>query len=89
MILSESEAKRMFGDENPIGKTIIWKTYRDFTFTIKSVIEDPPQNSSIQYKGLITESSVKIMTPNYPDDWGFGVYETYILLHPNVISSEF
>ena len=26
------------------------------------------------------------MTPYYPDNWGFGVYETYLLLNENINS---
>ena len=32
----------------------------DFTFTVKAVVKDPPQNSSIQFNGLISVSSMII-----------------------------
>ncbi len=89
MILTESEALRIFKDKNPIGETIIWRAGEDFPFTIQAIVSDNPQNSSIQFHGLISEASTKKMSPYYPDNWGFGVYETYLLLSPNIDSEEF
>lgn len=84
IILTESEALRMFKNKNPIGETIIWRTFQDHTFTIQAIVKNTTQNSSIQFNGLISEASVKKMTPYYTDNWGFVVYETYLHLNPNV-----
>ncbi len=89
MILTESEALRIFKDKNPIGETIIWRAREDFPFTVRAIVSDNPRNSSIQFHGLISEASTKKMTPYYPDNWGFGVYETYLLLSPNIDSEQF
>ena len=89
MILTESEALRIFKDKNPIGETIVWRAREDFPFTVLAIVKDNPQNSSIQFHGLISEASTKKMTPHYPDSWGFGVYETYLLLSPNINPEEF
>lgn len=37
MILTESEASRIFKDKNPIGETIIWRTTEDFSFTVQAI----------------------------------------------------
>ena len=86
MILTESEALRIFKDKNPIGETIIWRAWEDFPFTVQAIVSDNPKNSSIQFNGLISEASTKNMIPYYPDNWGFTVYETYLLLSPNIDS---
>lgn len=83
IILTESEAFRMFKDKNPIGETIIWRIYKDYPFTVQAIVKDTPQNSSIRFNGLISEVSVKKMTPYYAENWGFGVYETYVHLDLN------
>jgi len=88
MILTESEALRIFKDKNPIGETIIWRAREDFLFTVLAIVSDNPQNSSIQFHGLISEASTKKMSPYYPDNWGFGVYETYLHLNPNIDSEK-
>jgi putative ABC transport system permease protein len=84
IILTESEALRMFKHKNPIGETVIWKTFRDHEFTVQAIVKNTPQNSSIQFNGLISEASVKKMTSYYPDDWGFTVYETYLHLYADI-----
>jgi len=84
MILTESEALRIFKDKNPIGETLTWRAREDFIFTVQAIVSDLPQNSSLQFHGLISEASTKKMSPYYPDNWGFGVYETYLLLNPNI-----
>lgn len=84
LILTESEAKRIFQNENPIGKSIKLKTYQDFDFTVNAIIKNIPQNSSIKFDGLVTESSISKMGRNYPEDWGHTIYESYILLNQNV-----
>ena len=71
IILTESEAMRIFKNANPIGELLTWKSLQDFTFTVKAVVKDLPQNSSIQFNGLISVSSIKNMWFNYPENWGF------------------
>ena len=84
IILTESEAMRIFNSQNPIGKTAIWKIYNDYTFTVAAIVEDPPQNSSLRFHGLISESSLENMGRHYHDDWGYTSFETYLLLHPDI-----
>jgi putative ABC transport system permease protein len=89
IILTESEAIRIFKNANPVGEIVTWKSFKDFTFTVKAIVKDPPQNSSIQFNGLISVSSTKDMGYNYSKDWGYAVYETYLHLKSNVNLSEF
>src|SRR5665811_283662 len=85
LVLTESEASRMFNNKNPIGETVIWKTTQDYTFTVNAVVKDLPSNSSIQFNGLVSDASVNSMGGNrYSANWGFTVYESYVLLKPNV-----
>jgi putative ABC transport system permease protein len=85
LVLTESEASRMFNDKNPIGETVTWKIFQDFTFTVNAVIKDLPSNSSIQFNGLVSDASVNGMGgQRYSANWGYTVYESYVLLKPNV-----
>ena len=88
IILTKTEAIRIFKKTNPIGETLTWKSYKDFTFTVKAIVNDLPQNSSIRFNGLISAVSINKMGFQYSDDWGYTVYETYLLLKPNVNLSE-
>ncbi len=85
LVLTESEASRMFKNNNPIGEMVTWKTTQDYTFTVNAVVKDLPSNSSIQFNGLVSDASVNGMGGNrYSANWGFTVYESYLLLKPNV-----
>ncbi len=85
LVLTESEASRLFNNKNPIGETVTWKIFQDFTFTVNAVIKDLPSNSSIQFNGLVSDASVNGMGgQRYSANWGYTVYESYVLLKPNV-----
>jgi len=89
LILTESEAARIFGKTNPIGETVTWKSRNDFTFTVRAIVKDLTSNSSIQFNGLISDASLNAMGGNrYSEDWGYTVYESYLLLKPNVDEKE-
>ena len=85
LILTESESTRIFNLINPIGKTVTWKGMNDFTFTVRAIVKDLPSSSSIQFNGLISDASINGMGGSgYSEDWGYTVYESYLLLKPNV-----
>ncbi|MEM1324908.1 MAG: ABC transporter permease [Bacteroidota bacterium] len=72
IVLTEDWAKQLFGDENPIGKSVIFESRRPFTVT--GVVENPPIQSHIQFGGL---SSLVTMT-----SWGLDVYGDMQLEYP-------
>jgi len=49
VVISASLAKKYFGNENPIGKTIELNLDTMLLYTVTGIAEDAPQNSSIQY----------------------------------------
>ena len=61
MILTESEAARIFNNTNPIGETVTWKSRKDYTFTVRAIVKDLPSNSSIQFNGLVSDASINGM----------------------------
>lgn len=52
VMLTASTAKELFGDEEPIGKTVAYGTGSDL-LTVTAVVEDSPQNSSMRYHAVI------------------------------------
>ena len=52
MVISESLAKSIFKDENPIGKSVVG--LHDLNYTITGVFEDVPRRSSMQFDALIS-----------------------------------
>ena len=70
--LSKSFSERVFGKENPIGKPI---EYKGEMFTVKAIMNEIPQNSSIRFDMLLPASNM----PGYVTmDWGNNTVHTFI-----------
>ncbi len=87
IVFTESTATKIFGNTNPVGKTI---GYIDFMgrfrheYTVTAVIKDVPENSSLDFNGVASFSSLSLMKPNGVDvneDWYNWGYFTYIQLN--------
>lgn len=80
VVLTESMAKKYFGNEDPIGKTILYE--RKDNLKVTGVIKDVPENSHFKFDFLgsfITLNDyegIETLTRN----WGSNNYVTYILL---------
>lgn len=77
VILSESTAKRYFGNENPIGKTLKLETDTDL-YQVTGIIANCPSNSQIKFDFLASFSTLGLADDerNY---WNAS-YTTYLLL---------
>src|SRR6478609_9681803 len=74
VVLTEKIAKKYFGSEDPIGKSIQNQTNEDFKVT--GVLKDVPNNSHFRFDALISRNT----RPQRTGSWGnFGVF-TYIQL---------
>jgi putative ABC transport system permease protein len=86
IVLSESMAKKYFGDEDPIGQSLIIFLQdpegRGKNYTVTGVIEDCPVNSHFNYQALISFKTFEVNNPTDPQghDWYNNGYYTYILL---------
>ncbi len=87
LVISESNARKFFGDENPIGKTLRYNS--TFNFVITGVMSDLPSNSSI-WAGMITGVDLvkELGTPDYLDDYNDWSHYVFVLLSPNVSLTE-
>ncbi|MEM1137787.1 MAG: ABC transporter permease [Bacteroidota bacterium] len=87
IVLSESMAKRYFGDKDPIGETLTMYLYDPgqlgAEYLITGVIEDCPANSHIRYEALGSFSTIEKVDPEINDAqaWFWNGYYTYLLLH--------
>ena len=52
IVVSESMARKYFGDDEPIGKVLTMHQGR-YTFTITGVIKDVPKNSHLRFDCII------------------------------------
>ncbi len=75
LVITESMAKKYFGNQNPVGKTLkLLKAQKDFI--IRAVAEDPPSKSTIQFKFILPFSHYEKNAK-----WGMFNYTTYLLTH--------
>jgi ABC-type antimicrobial peptide transport system permease subunit len=63
VLITESAAKKYFGDADAIGKTLIFYSDEDYRMplTVTGILKDPPFNSSIQFE-LITNTDNRLMS---------------------------
>ena len=58
VVISQDMAKKYFGDENPVGKTLTIKTDSAYTYQVTGVAENCPSNSSIEYNFIASASGL-------------------------------
>ncbi|WP_319479932.1 ABC transporter permease [uncultured Draconibacterium sp.] len=79
MVISESAAKKYFGDENPIGKKLAASTTDNpYECEITGIFYDIPINSNLQFDFLISFESQKQRWPEVDNSWNFGISYTYL-----------
>ena len=68
IIISEKTAEKYFGDEDPIGKTLIFQNQHDFTVT--GVAKNIPDNSTIYFDFLAPIACAnEVISDGYTDTW--------------------
>jgi putative ABC transport system permease protein len=89
IVLTESTANKIFGNSDPVGKTIEFIGTNEnprLKFTVTAIIKDVPVNSSIKFNGIVSFSTLKSIKPGGVDvdeDYGNWTYDTYILKKSN------
>ncbi len=79
LVISEKAAKKYFGTENPIGKTLLYDNKN--TFTITGILADAPSNSSLSFDFLSPIETYPKMGKSQQETWEkSGAFETYLLL---------
>ena len=76
LVITESMAKKYFGKESPIGKTIRVGGTKDFMVT--GIAADAPDNSQIQYDFV---GSFTSLNASKEEKWNEANYLTYLLLN--------
>jgi len=77
MVIKESYARELFGDENPIGQEII---FRKESFTITAVLKDLDKITQLQTTDLMGNFlKLRDFGEDFENDW-WGNYVTYIML---------
>ena len=79
IILTASLAKKIFPNENPLGKSLTLDVHMEEPFTVTGLIEDLPTHSSLQYEFLISiaHSNDYHRDQNFAKRWYSSSFHTF------------
>jgi putative ABC transport system permease protein len=80
IVLTQTLAKKVFGDEDAMGKII--KVDNKDNFTVTGIVKDPPNNSRFQFE-FLTSWDYLIRRDEDDSSWGNNSTKTYVLLKQN------
>ncbi len=90
IVISEATANRFFGNEDPLQKTLsirLTDEYKDFTVT--GVIENPPSNSSLDYRILMPDQNLETLISERGRSSWFNIFgSTYLTLQEGTNPAE-
>ena len=79
VVLSQAAARKYFGEEEPIGKTLTWNGNTPLYVT--GVFENIPENSHIKFDFMISyQTLVRRQGEEANESWGWYDFNTYVLL---------
>ncbi len=93
IVLTESTAKKYFGDEDPLGKMIKGSASAGRSnpgdFTVTGVIADLPSNSHFRFNVLLSMSTFRNSIPEIFTAWGYVDFYTYFLVNEQFDEASF
>jgi ABC-type antimicrobial peptide transport system permease subunit len=80
VVLTESLAKKLFGDQDPMGKSITIQRSQDHIVT--GILKDPPNNTQFNFEYLLSYN-YNTVRKNIDEDWTDISIRTFVTLKPN------
>lgn len=80
IVLTETLAKKIFGEEDAMGKVI--KLDNKDNVTVSGIVTDPPANTRFKFEYLLPYSYFRLQGGD-DENWGNNSIRTYVLLKPN------
>ncbi len=85
LVITQTMARKYFGDEDPIGKVLTFNNRHDFRIT--ALAEDVPLNSTIRFEMLIPYEFLRKI--GYADEqWDSNSIDTFVQLRPGASLAE-
>lgn len=78
LVITQSMAKKYFGDQDPVGQTIVSNNARDYE--VVAVMEDVPSNSTFRFDFLTSMLSIKNLDESVV--WSNPNYATWVVMSP-------
>ncbi|MFD0765092.1 ABC transporter permease [Mucilaginibacter lutimaris] len=82
IIITEKTAKKLFGDADPMGKSI--KIDSVDYFTVTGVMKDLPNNTRFSFEYLMPWTYWEKLNQGEDKNWGNNSVQTYVMLKPGV-----
>lgn len=93
IVLSESTARKYFGEEDAFGRTLegsdVAGRAEGGTYTVTGIIKDIPDNSHLKSNLLISLSTYRQKAPRIFEMWGYADFYTYFKVHDHFDQSAF
>ena len=81
LVLTQSVAKALFGQEDPVGKTV--EIAKQYPLIVKAVVKDNPDNTSLQFQALMSWEAYLQQKAWVRDlGWDDYAFATYVMLKP-------
>lgn len=90
IILTESTAKKYFGNTDPMGKTLMLNMFDStgygIAYKITGIMPDPLNNAHFTFNMLASFKTIEVAHPDIltVDGWGDGSFYTYLLLKKGI-----
>ncbi len=78
IVISETTAKKYFGEDDPVGQTLTWRGTDDYI--VSGVMEDMPVNSHMNFDIIMSLSSWEGFE-EFPEMWGWYDFYTFVQLN--------
>jgi putative ABC transport system permease protein len=83
MVITESTARKYFGDSDPLGRLLVVGSFitdqNVRTFEVTGVVKDPPSNSYVDFDFLLSMSSFpRVKAQSW--SWIWTMFETFVLV---------
>ncbi len=88
IVITRTKAVKYFGEENPVGRLMIWNNDEAKPLKIGGVIEDLPANSHFTGYSIFIGMAGREMWPGEQDYWAATNYPTYVQLRPGADPAE-
>lgn len=80
LVLTETMAQKYFGDENPVGQTLLFTYEGEQEFEVTGVVEAMPANSHFHFDFLAPFASQPRFLEMMAEQWDYNFRPTYVLL---------
>lgn len=73
IVLTQSLARQIFGDEDPMNKSITFTDRLNMSFEVTAIVEDMPRNSHLDIRALLPFNALRDSAELAMDPWGISI----------------